>query len=906
MSLLILVTIIAFSLIYLCVWSARGSAVKQAKALAQLSARVVRIEKQLQDLLLESSSFTPKLKKTRFCQAKFPYQVAELQQMKARWVSAPAPHSSMSSFTSKATAPSPTRKDSAAISAMSPYSLPSSLEAAFDWFLSNYSVARIGVVVLFFGVAFLLKYSAEHSLMTIQSRLVAVGLAGLMLLALGIRLHKQRKVYAEILQGAGIGMAYLATYAATRLYTLLPEPSALALLLLLCMLAVTLALLQNALPLAFMGSVGGFLAPMLIASEGNPVALFGYYTLLNAGILTIAWFKAWRSLNLLGFISTFLLGSVWGLTQYSAALRTVAEFFLILFFLMYTGIALLYAFQRQIKLQHYVDGSLVFGTPLVAMGLQSKIMSGIQYGTAWSALALSLFYLAAWSAMVRGMPHLKLLRDAMLVLSIVFATLAIPLAFDGNVSSTLWAVEGAALAWLSIRQRRSLALICALLLQIAAGLAYLFDDHSAMHYLTTAWPMLNHHYIGSLLLAGAGIFSGYLLQNRAIKHSELVQAASWGWMMACWGAAWWFWGGFKEIWRWPVMYHWSEHGILHALALWVILSAWLAHGIRQTLSWPLAGRPILALLPILPVLALFSSMMDTPSPLQGWGAAVWLLTLIAAWHLLWRQQEPYSSLANRHTLLLWTLWILLGSEALWRLPLWLPPGAWRWCAWASVTSMLLALLNYELGHQGSPLRRFASAYLFWGPLPLAALLIFWQMASLAHDATAQPLPYLPLLNPYDLTQLLALVVLGYWWRRLQALGLQPPSPLATATGVLMVFVWLNTMLLRTLHHWADIPYTLDDLAQSSLVQSMLSLFWSVLALIAMALATNRGHRGLWLIGSSLLMLTVLKLFTLDLSFLAGVARIVAFLGVGGLLLLIGYFWPLPPRKKQFRADENPN
>ena len=29
--------------------------------------------------------------------------------------------------------------------------------------------------------------------------------------------------------------------------------------------------------------------------------LFSFYALLNLGILFIAWFKAWRSLNLLGF-----------------------------------------------------------------------------------------------------------------------------------------------------------------------------------------------------------------------------------------------------------------------------------------------------------------------------------------------------------------------------------------------------------------------------------------------------------------------------------------------------------------------------------------------------------------------------------------------------------------------------
>ena len=40
--------------------------------------------------------------------------------------------------------------------------------------------------------------------------------------------------------------------------------------------------------------------------------LFSYYAVLNAGILGIAWFKAWRILNLVGFAFTFVIGALWG------------------------------------------------------------------------------------------------------------------------------------------------------------------------------------------------------------------------------------------------------------------------------------------------------------------------------------------------------------------------------------------------------------------------------------------------------------------------------------------------------------------------------------------------------------------------------------------------------------------
>jgi uncharacterized membrane protein len=44
----------------------------------------------------------------------------------------------------------------------------------------------------------------------------------------------------------------------------------------------------------------------------------------------------------------------------------------------------------------------------------------------------------------------------------------------------------------------------------------------------------------------------------------------------------------------------------------------------------------------------------------------------------------------------------------------------------------------------------------------------------------------------------------------------------------------------------------------------------------------------------LLAIVVVKLFLVDLGALSGLSRVIAFLGVGVLLLVIGYLAPLPP------------
>jgi uncharacterized membrane protein len=112
------------------------------------------------------------------------------------------------------------------------------------------------------------------------------------------------------------------------------------------------------------------------------------------------------------------------------------------------------------------------------------------------------------------------------------------------------------------------------------------------------------------------------------------------------------------------------------------------------------------------------------------------------------------------------------------------------------------------------------------------------------------------------------------------------------------FIGLNGSLLRAMHHWAGVPYYLEAMLHSMLVQAALSIFWTVLALCAMVVATRLRIRSLWIVGGALMAVVVAKLFLVDLSNIGGVERIVSFIGVGVLMLLIGYLSPVPPRTQE--------
>ena len=80
---------------------------------------------------------------------------------------------------------------------------------------------------------------------------------------------------------------------------------------------------------------------------------------------------------------------------------------------------------------------------------------------------------------------------------------------------------------------------------------------------------------------------------------------------------------------------------------------------------------------------------------------------------------------------------------------------------------------------------------------------------------------------------------------------------------------------------------------SLFVQAMLSLVWSVTALLLMRHAVKRTARRLWLYGAGLLGVVVVKLLLIDLSNAGSVERIITFLGVGALMVGIGFLAPYP-------------
>lgn len=759
-----------------------------------------------------------------------------------------------------------------------------------DWLLGGNPVVKAGVVVLFLGVSFLLNYAAEHRLVSVEYRLAGAGLLGAGLFVLGWTSRRRKRLFGLLAQGGGIGILYLTLFAAARFFGFAPMELALLVMLVLVGASGALAVVQDAVGLAVLASTGGFAAPILLSTgTGNHVHLFAYYALLNVGVLGVAWFRSWRPLNLLGFVCTFGIGALWGAEYYAPAYFRTTEPFLILFFLMYSVVSVLFARDSGPGRPARLDSALVFGLPLAAFGLQVALVRDMEFGSALSSLVLGGYYLAVARLFPPRVQGLHILGEAHLALGVLFASLAVPLAVNASWTASTWALEGAAMVWLGLRQNRLVTRVLGLILQIAGGLSCLVALNAPLAESILAGPLLP-----GLLVAVGGLLSSLAAHHFRAALTSREQRVSV--LCGAWGGAWWY-----GIWASQLPDHVDESApgaMLLVTGVSSLVWAWL-HGRN---GWEAGRHLVKASLPILALVLLEQSLYPTRHPFGHLGWLGWPMALgghFAAlklvegqWGAGWREWT--------HSLGAPLLVALILRETHWIMHRVCDPGAWTWAMDGMTVLVCVVLVSKPLRSLPWPVRAWEFAYLRGtGGVVLGLGLWFAGASAVAGDPA--PLPFAPVLNPLDLAQA-ASVVAAWLWAveifRLERPGWRPYRRfLPPAVGGLG-FVWLNVVIARTVHFWGAVPYSGSDLLRSAVFQASLSVVWSVAALLAMSVGWRWGRRPAWFAGAGLMAVVVGKLFLVDLSGSGTVARIVSFLGAGLLMLVVGYLCPLPPRAER--------
>ena len=205
-------------------------------------------------------------------------------------------------------APTPPRPAAAA---------PRPTAPAINWeqFMGVKLFAWIGGLALFLGVAFFVKYSFDNNLVPPELRVALGFLAGLGLLVGGVVMsRKNYPALSQTLCATGVVILYAVTFACHSIYKfqffdVIPTFLLMALI---TTTAFLLAARLDAMVVAILGMLGGFLTPILLSTgQDNPLGLFGYIAILDAGLIVVALNRRWHFLTALAAAGTVFMQIGW-------------------------------------------------------------------------------------------------------------------------------------------------------------------------------------------------------------------------------------------------------------------------------------------------------------------------------------------------------------------------------------------------------------------------------------------------------------------------------------------------------------------------------------------------------------------------------------------------------------------
>jgi uncharacterized membrane protein len=186
---------------------------------------------------------------------------------------------------------------------------------SIDWenFIGVKLFSWIAGIALALAGVFFLRYSMDHGWLQPAVRMsigIVVGIA--LLIGSELRAARRYGITVNALTGAGIAILFSTFFAAHALWHLIPATAAFAMMVLITATAVLLSIRRGSIFIALLGLLGGFATPALVSTgQNNPVGLFSYLLVLNAGLAWVAHRKRWPLLTALSLVFTTIYQWGW-------------------------------------------------------------------------------------------------------------------------------------------------------------------------------------------------------------------------------------------------------------------------------------------------------------------------------------------------------------------------------------------------------------------------------------------------------------------------------------------------------------------------------------------------------------------------------------------------------------------
>ena len=319
-------------------------------------------------------------------------------------------------------------------------------------FIGENLINKIGILILALGISYLVKLGIDQNVITEPMRVGIGVLAGSIVMLFAHKLRINYKAFSSVLVAGAISIFYFTIAIAFHDYHLIGQTVAFIIMVVITLFSAFISISYDRMELAALSLIGGFAVPFMVSTgQGNYVVLLTYILIIDIGILLIAYFKKWNFLNIQAYVFTMLLYCGW-LTTIIGEPKAPYLGALIFGFLFYFTFILMNIINNvknkgefsNLQLAILSSNTLIFyGSGMLILNSYHPEFKGL------FTTLLALFNLVyAWYLYKRFGVEKRVIY-VLIGMTLTFATLAIPIQFQGNYITLFWAAEAVVLIWLS-------------------------------------------------------------------------------------------------------------------------------------------------------------------------------------------------------------------------------------------------------------------------------------------------------------------------------------------------------------------------------------------------------------------------------------------------------------------------
>lgn len=377
-------------------------------------------------------------------------------------------------------------------------------------FIGEDIINKIGIAVLVLGIAFFVKYAIDQDWIKEIGR-VCIGLiCGAVLIGLAHKLRKNYHSFSSVLVGGGLAVFYFTIALAFHQYQLLSQTTAFISMVVITIFAVLLSILYDRIELAIIATLGGFITPFLVSTgQSNYMVLFSYLSILNTGLIILAWYKNWRPLNFISFVFTAIIYISWIIGNADSKIFSYKGAFLfgIIFYCLFVIMNVIHHVGRGSKLNAF-DFIILLSINLCFYGTGIYLLnewSGSDYTGLFTGSLGFINLLLGWLFFKQSKADKNFIY-LIIGITVTYISLTAPVQLHGHFITMFWAAETVLLLWLYQRSFIQLLKIASALVTVLM-LFSLVMDWQQVYY-----PMYNTVKEFQVLpvLANKGFVSGFI------------------------------------------------------------------------------------------------------------------------------------------------------------------------------------------------------------------------------------------------------------------------------------------------------------------------------------------------------------------------------------------------------------